>query len=304
MTIISRAIPFLSKVLPIGMAVKGLEKIDPRLGAFMSGAFGAGYTSEQVLDFLRDKFQNPENLGVKNRLEQGSAQGTLRPDEKASLKSIREAQQIPNAIGSAITGGAAIAGGLGALKNLKDSQSAIGGAISPSQILGPEAQSPAQISGPPNRPLLGGPSAQAKPGAPTQSPKQPIQPSPGIPTGGATPFDFLAQYNPHLAQTLLLNVQHGIPPEKAALNLKNVQQFQRDIDQIENDVGTSFEDFVSQAFGGGRKNASKSTQAQKSTAQQSQQGMHGQQANVNFQARMDQQKAILEALKNLRQGNG
>jgi hypothetical protein len=120
---LAKILPFLNKALPTGLAIKGIEKINPGLGDFLSGAFGAGYTADQALDFLRDKLETPGNKGVHENLEQRQAQGMNRPDQAAALKSIRESKEPANVMANAITGGAALAGGLGAIGKLKGTPS-------------------------------------------------------------------------------------------------------------------------------------------------------------------------------------
>lgn len=59
--VLKRIVPLLSKLVPSGMAAKGLAKIDPRFGKFVQGAMDTGYTQEDALNFLREKLEeSPE----------------------------------------------------------------------------------------------------------------------------------------------------------------------------------------------------------------------------------------------------
>jgi hypothetical protein len=58
--ILSRLAPLLSTKIPIDLAIKGLNKIDPRIGKFVSDAIKTGNTEEEALDFLREKVSGKE----------------------------------------------------------------------------------------------------------------------------------------------------------------------------------------------------------------------------------------------------
>lgn len=97
-----------SPYIPLGFAMKGLEKVDPRFKRFFDGAIAGGFTAESALDFIRDKIQP----GEIDRLEDLSKRNTLRSDEKAGLSQLRKEQGVANA---AATGAKLGAGGLGGL---------------------------------------------------------------------------------------------------------------------------------------------------------------------------------------------
>ncbi len=54
---INRVLPFLSKYIPEELAIKGLNKIDPRFGKFINKAMAAGQTFEEVKDFIGSKVE-------------------------------------------------------------------------------------------------------------------------------------------------------------------------------------------------------------------------------------------------------
>ena len=84
--------------------MKGLSKVDPRLGRFLAGATAAGYGIESAMDFIRDE------IGGEEEEEPG-----LRPDERAAKARVRQSKQPQRLIGGALKAGAAGALGGGAL---------------------------------------------------------------------------------------------------------------------------------------------------------------------------------------------
>lgn len=56
---ISKILPFLSNLIPQDLAIKGLSKVDPRMGRFINKAMGSGQTAEDVLSYIKNKL-NPE----------------------------------------------------------------------------------------------------------------------------------------------------------------------------------------------------------------------------------------------------
>ncbi len=55
---------FVNKYVPENLAIKGLEKLDPRFGKLIQGAMGDGYTFDDIKNFLGEKIeksQSPED---------------------------------------------------------------------------------------------------------------------------------------------------------------------------------------------------------------------------------------------------
>src|ERR1700721_376845 len=52
---LGRVLPFLSQYIPEDLAIKGLNKIDPRFGNFIKKAMDAGQSFEEVRDFIGGK---------------------------------------------------------------------------------------------------------------------------------------------------------------------------------------------------------------------------------------------------------
>lgn len=55
--ILNKIAPFLSEYLPQDLAIKGLSKIDPRLGKFANKALSSGYEFSDVKNFLGEKIK-------------------------------------------------------------------------------------------------------------------------------------------------------------------------------------------------------------------------------------------------------
>ena len=51
----SKALPLLNQYLPANLAIKGLNKIDKRLGNFVKNATSEGFTEDEALNFMRQE---------------------------------------------------------------------------------------------------------------------------------------------------------------------------------------------------------------------------------------------------------
>ena len=70
---VRRIAPFLSQYIPEDIFVKGLSKIDPRLGKFIRSAMEQGHSVDDVKNFMGEKVQESEPLKTdKNVVEQYS----------------------------------------------------------------------------------------------------------------------------------------------------------------------------------------------------------------------------------------
>lgn len=63
---IGRVIPFLSKYVPQDLAIKGLNKIDPRFGKFIQTALDAGESFEGVKEFIGGKIEEEQSPTKQN----------------------------------------------------------------------------------------------------------------------------------------------------------------------------------------------------------------------------------------------
>jgi hypothetical protein len=59
-SILGRALPFLNKFVPQDLAIKGLSKIDPRLGNFASKALSAGQDWDNISSFIKGKAEDAQ----------------------------------------------------------------------------------------------------------------------------------------------------------------------------------------------------------------------------------------------------
>ena len=125
----ARLMPFLNKLIPAGLAVKGISKLNPKLGAFIQNAVGTGYAAETALDYIRDKMSPSGSTSERNRLEGSSS---LTPQEESA----RGKRRQEGAVGSALGGALGLASGLEG---------------------GEEAQAPRQGAQPPPPPRQGPP---------------------------------------------------------------------------------------------------------------------------------------------------
>jgi hypothetical protein len=136
--LLTRALQLLNKLVPAGMAIKGLSKIDPKLSNFVTNALGAGYTADNVVEYLRERFAAPGQTMEKNRLEEQAQKGSLTPEEKISHNKRKQEGMIPTAIGTAV-GLATGLGGLGGKKKLaKAPMAEAKKAVKPPPIPSPE----------------------------------------------------------------------------------------------------------------------------------------------------------------------
>ena len=101
-------------LVPSYLAAKGLERLNPRLKDFITGASAAGFATDQIIDYIREESESPGQRGEKARLERGRAQGTLRPDERAAQTQIAQAE-LPGAVAQkgVALGAGLLTGGLG-----------------------------------------------------------------------------------------------------------------------------------------------------------------------------------------------
>jgi hypothetical protein len=106
---ISKIVSLLSPYIPAALAVKGIGKISPELQSFATSAAAGGYSTNAILDFLRNKLEVPGYSQEQNRLEQGRSRGSLRPDEAASLERVKQREVGPTAVGTGLTAASALA---------------------------------------------------------------------------------------------------------------------------------------------------------------------------------------------------
>lgn len=79
----NKILPLLSKLIPQSLSFKGLQKIDPRIGNYLTQSIAYGYTLDQSLDHLRKEFGDPDQ----------ERKGKLRPDEEAANRIVKQSQE-------------------------------------------------------------------------------------------------------------------------------------------------------------------------------------------------------------------
>lgn len=63
----SKVMPFLSKYIPAGLALKGINKVNPKLGAFLSKGQEMGLDLQEGLDFVKEKFESKKQPAKESR---------------------------------------------------------------------------------------------------------------------------------------------------------------------------------------------------------------------------------------------
>lgn len=270
-----------SPYLGSALAVAGLGKLDPTLQKFFGYGAAAGYGTDQILDFLRSRMEGEGHAALKNKLEEGSQEGTLRPDERASKERMRQNQIGPDIAQGAIAAGAGlgagIAGaGLGPMKQLLQGR---GSQTQPQIAQQPQnpvaASSPSQQQQPQNSP----PSASA-PSTPQQPQAQQISSSNAI-----------AKYSPDLDKWLSFNIFSGNPTDAVVKKAQSIAKYKPIISKLEKDLNVSFSDIVMGIYGNPNLGGSAS------------QGMAQGQSQGQGQTSPGQQ-ALLQSLQKLQQLRG
>lgn len=227
-----------AKILGPQLAGKLLGKVDKRFDKFFDNAIVKGFSIDQAMGFLANQFGAGES-DLERELAGRESQGQLRPDEEAALQNVRE-PRLP-----ARTVQAAVAYGL---------PFALGSGEQPEE----QAQQAQQ--------------AQAQP---QQAQQKPQQKAPQAAGPSAPGMNTLMTKFPKLGEYLDGLIGNGHPPEQAAGMAKKESRFRKEVNEIENEVGLDFVEFISSLFRGS---------AQKS-APQAKGGVS------------DKQRAIIEKLK-------
>lgn len=212
---INKILPFLNSLLPAGLAVKGLSKVDPRMAKFLTNAAGAGFGTDAALSFLRNKFGLAGSKDQENQLRAGSAEGTLRPDEGAALQGANEANRGVDLLQKGLSIGAGVAGGLA-------------------------GDSPEPVQQTITQPANFGPGSDF-PGAETKITSSVKGRPPGL--------QGLMEKFPELGSFLDSSIRKGFSPAQAVGEAKKVQKLMPSISTIESEIG-SLEDALNSFFQG------------------------------------------------------
>lgn len=60
--IASKVMPFLSEYIPADLAMKGINKVSPRLGEFLQNGLKKGLNLKDGLEFIKDSFQSKDSV--------------------------------------------------------------------------------------------------------------------------------------------------------------------------------------------------------------------------------------------------
>ena len=225
-SLITRAVPFLNKLIPFGMASKGLSKIDPRFGKFIQTSLASGYTADEVMDFIRNKFSND----YENELE--SKENRLRPDQKATLEQLRQQGRTVKGIQTLATLGTGIGGGLASMPNEPErepNKTSFGMQGKGSMVKGvPQDQTQNELL-----------ASELEKGY-EQTQGNQIEPPPEV----WNPIEALA---PNLHKFLDSEIKNGRSPIEA-LNLAKTKGFLKDIELISKKLGTRLFDVINQIY--------------------------------------------------------
>lgn len=104
---LSKLLPLLNKYVPAGLALKGVQKADPKLKSFVKGSIAAGYGANEIIDFLRGK---ADSTAEYETLEKGRRKGSL-PIQKATASDVKRGKDKAKGLQNVIAGGAALLGG-------------------------------------------------------------------------------------------------------------------------------------------------------------------------------------------------
>ena len=75
----------LNSPLASATIITSLARFVPGLGPFVTGAYAAGQTADQIISFLKEQAMSPNERREHSRLSARSEQGLGRPDEGARL---------------------------------------------------------------------------------------------------------------------------------------------------------------------------------------------------------------------------
>lgn len=105
-SLLARAVPFLSRYIAAPTAIKGLTKLDPRLGKFIKTSMAAGYTFEEIKRLIGEKFEEEQQqeerkkqpANVQEAMKMNIAKAAKRQPSDFSRESLQ--QQFQQGYGS------------------------------------------------------------------------------------------------------------------------------------------------------------------------------------------------------------
>jgi hypothetical protein len=245
---------------------KGLEKISPKFKSYFAQAITYGFSANQALDYIIDRFSNPNQQQFQKSIEQRGSNQQLRPDEMEAQSQMATSQLPGKVLKSAAALAAPMLAGGGeaapeeapAESPMKQTAQKAGQAAAPvtQAYKGQEGLSTPVISGRAAASaqtalgMLKGKANRAKtaPQAPQSANAAP-----------ATSFDILKKRHPVIGAFLEKEMGKGKTPFEAAAAARNARMMKTPISQIETETAQPFEGVIAQVFGLG---GQQSTQAQ------------------------------------------
>lgn len=102
-----------AKFLPASVAVKALQKFNPKFKNYFANAAAYGFDVNNALDYLNQRFESQHSKPFEQRLEQREGSGQARPDEIIAKKEIQQSK-MPGKIArsAAAFGAGALLGGI------------------------------------------------------------------------------------------------------------------------------------------------------------------------------------------------
>lgn len=278
--LLARAVPLLNKLIPSSLAVKGLSKINPKLATFVTDSLAAGYTADNVLDYLRNRLTSSGEQMEKQRLEGASS---LTPQERNILHKRNQEAGAGKLAATAIGLGTGLSGL--ARDEEQDQSMQTQGAQSPQML---QRQQPPAFSQQP-------PALPQKPQTPSNRNSAEFN-ALNQPQQSIHPLQAFEMNYPVLAQGLFDTIQQGVGPGEAAKILKNSTALGSQVKQVEKDTGRKFVDYVAELFRGnqqpeqGRQPHPNSARGKQLARQQPQQ-MNNQEPLAMTQEMYDQHQA-------------
>lgn len=221
--------------------LKAVSKIAPGIGPFITGAGAAGFVSDQIVDFLRNKYLSKEERRNKARLEERSTEGTARPDERAELARMEQRGGPAEALSTISKVGSRVVGGLSQIKHASDLQKSAQSESAASTKEASPTEVPATDSTPRDKVLKAAP--EQVPQEQQQIPSQSKQ----APNAGESVERIIAQF-PELGRFIDQQMSSGKSPRESALLARQRKLFLPIINQIESRAGIAFPDIVEKIF--------------------------------------------------------
>jgi hypothetical protein len=103
--LLNKILPFLNEYIPEELALKGINKVSPKIGSFLQKGLASGLPIAGGLAFLKDQLQGTKQQKIDR---------TLRPDEQAGLTRQAQSKAETQKLKGAAKLGIGLAGGLGA----------------------------------------------------------------------------------------------------------------------------------------------------------------------------------------------